>query len=424
MMRVLAGLLVLLWFQAFSVVRASAGDLGCNLFFCLKLTVGDDDIMTFEVKPIFEPFGWVGLGWGRKMEGTHMVVMWHSEDGSPILSHRYGIGHVEPVLEPKPLRAATLVPPTVTIWPDKSRANYSTTAFRIPLNKTDPTPGTMIWAYATRQPDPVHTADLTGHYVAGTINMRLPHVYIPSLPELPVDDAHSILPHYQKVIWHGTLLSAGFLVLLPAGSLIARWGRTFTPRWVNAHRTLNFYVALPVIACGWVLGPLAVTDQQASHFSDLHQICGLLLFALYIAQLFVGRYIHSRRAVAERPAHPPPNILHVALGISSIGFAFFQIHSGFGEWSMHMHQDVSQWCRDALTIWAVILPILYFGGLVLLKRQLAQEKQGEAYEISSMGKSYMSLSNTPIFDSEHDIDVDIPTYSEIESNVPLLSRAP
>ncbi|KAJ7134959.1 hypothetical protein C8R43DRAFT_1132875 [Mycena crocata] len=384
------------------------------------------DIATYEITPVFEPFGWVGLGFGRMMKNTHMVVMWDSEDGSPILSQRYGVGHVEPVLEPNPPRVATMVAPTVTSW-RPSKGNYSTTAFQIPVNKTDPTPGQIIWAYSLRRPDSNPSADLTGHYVAGTVNMRIaPHpgqnTDRPTLVTQGPEDALNPLPRYQKLIWHGIFLSAGFLVLLPAGSLVARWSRTFTPRWFKAHRVLNFYIALPLIAVGWLLGPLAVLDRQARHFADAHQVCGVLLFALYLGQLFLGRYIHARRAQPGRAPHPPSNILHAVLGISVIFLAFLQVRSGFGEWSMRTGQrDVSRWCHDALAAWAVLLPILYFGGLALLRRQFAQEQGGETYSADSPdGKNYIALANapSPFMVEEHDI----PGYSELESGVPLLHR--
>jgi hypothetical protein len=94
-------------------------------------------------------------------------------------------------------------------------------------------------------------------------------------------DALAPLPRFQKLIWHGILLSVGFLVLLPAGSLVARWGRTFTPRWFKAHRLVNFGVALPVIAAGFILGPLAVLDRQAGHFADAHQVRGVLIVSTH-----------------------------------------------------------------------------------------------------------------------------------------------
>ncbi|KAJ7694161.1 hypothetical protein B0H17DRAFT_473065 [Mycena rosella] len=426
---------LLLWFQALSMVRAATGDSGCNLFFCLNITM-THDIVTYEVTPVFEPFGWVGLGFGRMMQDTHMVVLWQRSDGSPVLSQRYGVGHVEPVVERSPPRVATMVAPTVTSW---HKGNYSTTAFQIPVNKTDPRPGQIIWAYSLRRPDDDDASDLTGHYVAGTVNMRV-DTFIPDYPgqappapapgaghTLPApsagdSNAFNPLPRYQKLIWHGLLLSIGFLVLLPAGSLVARWARTFTPRWFKAHRVLNFYIALPIIAGGFILGPLAVLDRQAKHFADAHQVCGVLLFMFYLAQLSLGRYIHARRTAApERAAHPPSNMLHAGLGIFIIFLAFFQVRSGFGEWSMQTGQaDVSRWCHDVLAAWAAILPVLYILGLALLRWQFAQEKRGQTYGDSPEAKNYIALANAPspiLFDSEHDIP-----YSELESGVPLLQR--
>jgi len=421
----LSGLLLFLWLQGLAVVGAtSVGDAGCNLFFCLNITISNNEIMTYEVTPIFEPFGWVGLGFGRLMKDTHMIILWDGENGDKVLSQRYGVGHVEPVLEPSPPRVATMIPPMVTSTLNHTHTNYSTTAFQIPLNKTDPRPGQIIWAYSLRRPDPDPSSDLTGHYVAGTINMRIDKV-VPDLPGMP-----DPRPRYQKLIWHGILLSAGFLVLLPTGSLVARWGRTFTPRWFRAHRIINFGIALPVIAAGFILGPLAVLDRQARHFADAHQICGVLLFALYLVQLFLGRYIHSRRAVEGRPLHPPSNILHAVLGISIVALAFLQVRSGFGEWSKQTGQrNVSHWCHIALSAWSLILPALYFGGLAFLKRQFAQEKKGQTYYDlpegkDYEGKSYIALAEAPspiLFDSEHDMD--IAGYSELESNVPLLHHA-
>ncbi|KAJ7285641.1 hypothetical protein C8J57DRAFT_643308 [Mycena rebaudengoi] len=432
---------VLLWFQALSSVRATRGDSGCNLFFCMNITLAEDT-MTYAITPIFEPFGWVGLGFGRLMRDTHMIVIWEKEDGSgPILSQRYATGHTEPRVTPKPPRVATLQPETVSSW---RPGNYSTVTFEIPRNKTNPREGQIIWAYSLTKPESSVDAQILPHYVAGTVNMDLSK-HIPGTPITPEEkafsdaaaaaaaaaaaptlvsqgpeDALGAFPRRQKLIWHGILLTVGFLFLLPTGSLVARWSRTFTPRWFKLHRMINFYIALPVILLGWVLGPLAVIDRGAGHLTDAHQVFGVLMLGLYLGQLFLGRSIHAKKvAMPDRPPHPPSNLAHIALGIAVIFLAFLQVRSGLSEFITSTGQaGLSHWCHDAWVAWAILLPVLYFSGLVLLRRQLHQEKQGATYSNSPEHTNYIALSAapSPMFDADHEM-----AYNE--TNVPLLHRS-
>ncbi|KAL0572624.1 hypothetical protein V5O48_009327 [Marasmius crinis-equi] len=231
------------------------------------------------------------------------------------------------------------------------------------------------------------------------------------------------------VLGHGTLLSIGFLVLLPLGSLAARWSRTITPRWFKVHRWSNYLLGLPVILVGWLLGPIAVFDAQASHFLDAHQICGLILFGLFLLQIFLGRYIHARRNLPNRSAHPPSNILHACFGLSIIALAFFQVCSGMDKWERVTDRPHTHWAHVALKVWAVVLPVAYFLGLSLLKRQFYQEAQGLG---PAAGSKYVSLSspasNSPntsntVFevgdDEENEFD-DHRITKEAESKLPLL----
>lgn len=53
------------------------------------------------------------------------------------------------------------------------------------------------------------------------------------------------------------------------------------------------------------------------------------MLMLYLLQVWLGRYIHRRRAEGLVPAnkpHPPSNILHVCLGLLVMTLAFFQVH--------------------------------------------------------------------------------------------------
>ena len=219
----------------------------------------------------------------------------------------------------------------------------------------DPLLTTFVWAFSYFRPDSASPeTDIRQHYIAGTLKLDLNKELTPTVADSqPVSGSTTADPpepyslHEMLVLGHGFLLSVGFLVILPVGSLVARWTRTITPTWFKVHRFSNYLLGLPVIAIGWLLGPLAVFDAQASHFLDTHQvnspqliypvvalligpcqICGLVLFGLYLLQILLGRYIHARNHSPNRPAkaHPPSNILHACFGLTIIALAFLQVN--------------------------------------------------------------------------------------------------
>jgi len=82
--------------------------------------------------------------------------------------------------------------------------------------------------------------------------------------------------------------------------------------------------------------------------------------------------------------HPPLNILHICFGVSIIGLAFFQVRSGLQWWeTLTGRPPITPWAYPLWHVWIVLLPLAYFGGYVLLPRQLRIE-----------GESYISLLNS------------------------------
>jgi len=142
-------------------------------------------------------------------------------------------------------------------------------------------------------------------------------------------------------------------------------------------------LALPVITLGVLLGPVIVYIKPTfrTHFANAHEVCGVLLLFLYYGQVLLGRYIHERRnRLAEigpvtRP-HPPFNILHICLGVSIIGLAFFQVRSGLQWWEIVTGRPpITPWAYPLWHVWIVLLPLAYFGGYALLPRQLRLERE-------------------------------------------------
>lgn len=116
------------------------------------------------------------------------------------------------------------------------------------------------------------------HYVPDPSRPTIDHTDTTSFPESTTDN---VLRRNEKIIIaHGVIASLGFLVLLPAGSLVARWARALTPKWFKAHQAFML-IAMPVITVGWVLGPIAVMARQATHLFDAHQVSGSFKSTLF-----------------------------------------------------------------------------------------------------------------------------------------------
>ncbi|EEB92509.1 hypothetical protein MPER_08968, partial [Moniliophthora perniciosa FA553] len=412
-------------------VLALKGDGRCGHYLCVNATIHDNTII-YQLTPLRTPVGWVALGFGRKMEDSHMVVLWENDDGSTTISQRFATGHTMPERVEKPPRIAWFPDNKPLSW----HQNATSFSFEIQRdygqirNSSEPYYRNFIWAYSKYRPDsPDPATKIYQHYAAGQVtldfNKELIHVEetnefdIPStspvIDSANAADAPRLEPytvHELIVIGHGTLVTVGFL-------------------WFKIHHISNFYVGLPVILIGWILGPLAVFDAQASHFLDAHQICGLLLFGLYVLQILLGRYVHACNRLPGRTGHPPSNILHACLGLAVIALAFLQVRSGMNEWeTVTGRPGVGHWSHILLKTWAVVLPATYFIGLFLLRRQFYQERQGlgpsSTYYIAlSPEGSHNSVASHTVFDvddMEENEYGDIVNSKEADTESPLLRK--
>ncbi|PPR08032.1 hypothetical protein CVT24_010873 [Panaeolus cyanescens] len=379
-------------------------------------------------------------GWGEQMINTHSVIMWKNTDGSISLSQRYARGYRQPEVVADPPRIAKLVEPRKSVT---RPPNSLTFAFQVPVNHTllrsHDASEKMIFATSSVTPAgkdvdaniPRHehvgyfTFDLTKDFKDVTLAASPNNA--PTAPQYTTGPLKKV---EKLMILHGAIVSFGFLVLLPAGSLLGRYGRVIAPhKWFRLHRLSNGVIALPVITLGVLLGPLVVYNKETfrKHFANPHEVCGILLLFMYFAQISLGQYIHHRRLQIAKQGpvtkpHPPLNILHIVLGVSIIGLAFFQVRVRFllllaccsrrnrsvimkrlsrliiavlilNLFLDHPGSQRSSMVGNTHESWAVvplgspsledmdhfifalqILPIAYFGGYALLPRQLRQER--------------------------------------------------
>lgn len=227
--------------------------------------------------------------------------MWKNDDGSTTMSQRYASGYSQPQPTDAPPRVATMVQPKellvglITLWrypmdliaAYKSHPARTTTfAFQVPANKSllassDPKEH-LIFGISTVKPDKDAGAALARHQHTGYFTFDLTKEFVPQDKSGPKNTGPSIQQGtnlaYKKfeklIILHGFLVSVGFLVLLPAGSLIARYGRTFTPKWFKLHQLSNGMIAGPVITLGVLLGPVVVYSKTSFriHLANSHEV--------------------------------------------------------------------------------------------------------------------------------------------------------
>lgn len=76
----------------------------------------------------------------------------------------------------------------------------------------------------------------------------------------------------KLIIAHAVMATVGFLILLPLGGIIARWGRTFTEKWFYYHWKIQVIFSIPIVVIGWALGPLAVAEEGVKHANDAHKV--------------------------------------------------------------------------------------------------------------------------------------------------------
>ena len=124
----------------------------------------------------------------------------------------------------------------------------------------------------------------------------------PLSSSLPSQPSGALNPFQKIVIAHAVFCTVGFLLVLPAGALLARFMRTFSHSWFKGHWILQFGVGMYyysslsfvpliffsvagiIILTGIILGFAAVANLGAPHVNSTHKVC---LTALSVSRLIV-----------------------------------------------------------------------------------------------------------------------------------------
>ncbi|KAL9711829.1 AdoMet-homocysteine methyltransferase [Leucoagaricus gongylophorus] len=300
------------------------------------------------------------------MVNTPMVIMWANSDGSITLSQRLAVQHVMPTVDDNPPRLASLQQYLTSASPDNLRFSFS-----IPANGD--TTQDIVFALGSRNPGSAAVdAALQQHIETGRGRLDLTRQFSAqsgnsqgAINQLP------LLPYQRLVVAHGIFCTVGFLVFLPAGALIARYLRTFTPTWYTGHWISQLVLAGPTIVIGITLGVRSTVE----HLDDVHKRLGVVLLMFYIAQCGIGMIIHWVRSKDIR-YRPPQNYMHAIFGILIMTLALYQVRTGYHvEGPMTIGRELPPGGMDVFWIWVNLLSITYVLGLGFLRRQYRQERR-------------------------------------------------
>ncbi|KAK7677534.1 hypothetical protein QCA50_019540 [Cerrena zonata] len=227
------------------------GDSVCTGLMCIGGFVNGTSVTYTLQSQSSSSVGWMAMGFGSQMANTPMVIMWPNSDGKITLSQRKSTGEFMPTVDSSPPRTATAQAALST-----ASGSNPKLVFTIPQDST--VGKSIIWAYGNTNPgsDAVD-ATLVQHLNSGPTSLNLANTLAASDRD-PTDPAVSTLAggttsdsgsgsgssgsvvipllNYQKMlIAHGVLCTIGFLLLLPAGALLARYLRSFSNAWFKGH---------------------------------------------------------------------------------------------------------------------------------------------------------------------------------------------
>jgi len=359
------------------------GDLVCVQNMCISGAVQNNTVEYVMQSTGATQLGWLAMGFGTGMVGSPMVIMWSNSDGSVSLSQRIATQHSLPNVDPAPPRIAALQA-DITV----TTGNQPVFAYSMPVGSN--MKPNLIWACGTDTPsssDP-STATWKQHVAFGTTSLDLTKTNNAAILAAPATSltqssaSGQSSPHTPSgkssaetvILAHAIFCASAFLLVMPAGALLARFYRTFSNSWFKGHWILQLGVGGPMTLIGAILAG-SISRVGGPIISNTHTQVGILLFILYALQCSLGGVIHFIKPKKPQ-GRPAQNYAHAILGLTIIGLAFFQVRTGYKrEWPNAVGRPAPGLVNLLWYIWVVAVPTLYAGGLLFLKKQYKKEKE-------------------------------------------------
>ncbi|KAL8996380.1 MAG: hypothetical protein Q9169_004103 [Polycauliona sp. 2 TL-2023] len=313
---------------------------------------------------------WVGVGFGKGMKDSFMLIAYTSEDGTNLtLSPRLSSDHVEPTHNKD--TATSIVLSESRISDGRYLAVGMCRNCRSASIDRGSTEQPMIYAVG---PDDLHLnsdaqdAGLRKHTYWGSFQIDLraargdPALFPPK--ELITSNATAIggehNNHEYTSSLHAAAMAGTFVLIFPIGAFYKMVMRNVRWHWIT--QTLGLVIVL--IGAGLGLG-MSHYYNRSKHFNSTHQIIGLVVVVLVILQASLGS-LHHRIFKAQQRA-TIMGMIHRFLGLAVICLGVINGVSGFELASASHHHRAY-----AIAI-ALVIVILFGLGVLLTRRRRRQE---------------------------------------------------
>ncbi|KIW12035.1 hypothetical protein PV08_09309 [Exophiala spinifera] len=285
---------------------------------------GSPDELLFQLRVPSEA-GWGAVGTGDKMDGSLMFILYASDNPGDATKR----GHDTP--EPSSKLSYNIVNASndgVTLTADIKCLNCT----RYSRNSVDIASSAQPWIWAIGPGDPVRSssqdADIKQHSHDGVFftDMTKSVTMSSNIPSISgTSNIHATAqPGYinDLVILHAVLLGLAFVIAFPLGTLTLRAFRSFTTHWIVQ------LISLTASSVGFgVAIALSILGIEWRHFSAAHQIIGIVVIVLALAQGQLGYWHHMQyKKLGKRTS---VSYMHIALGRGVIWLGMVNLVLGF-----------------------------------------------------------------------------------------------
>ena len=254
--------------------------------------------------------GWVGIGTGKTMTNSDMIVAWNTGK-QVVISTRQSTGNSEPQAFPSRSLSNPQYAYKDSNWLFSVTRPLQPTAdgFKVAVAKGS---NPFIWAYnptAPQSTDP--NADFQQHSQYGAFEYNV--VSGNSAAESTTDTLTNI---------HGYALLLLWVVFTPISVILARYFKHIGHKWFIIHSITQFVT----IAATTVLG-LLMENKYQWKFQSVHEIIGLVIIIIGTLQLCSGFYIHFTYD-PSRSRIPISDKAHGIIGFLIWFLSLYQMVSG------------------------------------------------------------------------------------------------